>query len=110
MLAAVLYGKEDVRIERVPIPDVGPGEVRVRIAAALTCGTDVKVYRRGYHAAMLRPPCGSDTNWPARLMRSARGRPDGRLGSELLRRILPPAAAASIAAETGRNSAKTCCL
>ncbi len=56
MLAAVLYGKEDVRIERVPLPAVGPGEVRVRIRAALTCGTDVKVYRRGYHARMIRPP------------------------------------------------------
>jgi L-iditol 2-dehydrogenase len=56
MRAAVLYGKEDVRIESVPVPDVGPGEVRVRIAAALTCGTDVKVFRRGYHAHMLRPP------------------------------------------------------
>lgn len=56
MTAAVLYGKEDVRVERVPIPTVGPGEVRVRIEAALTCGTDVKVYRRGYHAKMIRPP------------------------------------------------------
>lgn len=56
MLAAVLYGKEDVRVERTPMPAAGPGEVRVRIAAALTCGTDVKVYRRGYHAHMLRPP------------------------------------------------------
>ncbi len=56
MTAAVLYGKEDVRIERVPVPGVGPGEVRVRIGAALTCGTDVKVFRRGYHARMIRPP------------------------------------------------------
>jgi len=56
MTAAVLYGKEDVRIERVPLPEVSPGEVRVRIGAALTCGTDVKVFRRGYHARMIRPP------------------------------------------------------
>ena len=56
MLAAVLYGKEDVRMERIPVPEAGPGEVRVRIGAALTCGTDVKVFRRGYHARMIRPP------------------------------------------------------
>ena len=56
MTAAVLYGKEDVRIERIAVPAVGPGEVRVRIGAALTCGTDVKVFRRGYHARMIRPP------------------------------------------------------
>lgn len=56
MRAAVLYGQEDVRVERVAIPSLGVGEVRVRIGAALTCGTDVKVYRRGYHARMIRPP------------------------------------------------------
>src|SRR5580698_2387245 len=56
MTAAVLYGKEDLRIERLPIPTAGPGEIIVRVAAALTCGTDLKVYRRGYHARMLKPP------------------------------------------------------
>ena len=56
MLAGVLHGKEDVRVERVSIPEVKYGEVRVRIGAALTCGTDVKVYRRGYHARMIQPP------------------------------------------------------
>jgi L-iditol 2-dehydrogenase len=56
MNAAVLYGKEDVRIERVPIPEAAPGEIVVRVQAALTCGTDLKVFRRGYHAKMLVPP------------------------------------------------------
>ena len=56
MLAAVLYGKEDLRMERVPVPKPGSGEILVRVAAALTCGTDLKVYRRGYHAMMLQPP------------------------------------------------------
>jgi L-iditol 2-dehydrogenase len=56
MTAAVLYGKQDVRIEQIPIPRVGPGEVLVRIKAALTCGTDLKVYRQGFHARMIVPP------------------------------------------------------
>lgn len=56
MNAAVLYGKEDVRIVRLPVPEAGPGEIVVRVAAALTCGTDLKVFRRGYHKKMLRPP------------------------------------------------------
>lgn len=56
MTAAVLYGKEDVRIEKVPVPKVGEGEVLVKVQVALTCGTDVKVYRRGYHARMIVPP------------------------------------------------------
>jgi L-iditol 2-dehydrogenase len=56
MTAAVLYGKEDVKIERVPIPRVQDGEVLIKVQVALTCGTDVKVYRRGYHARMIMPP------------------------------------------------------
>jgi L-iditol 2-dehydrogenase len=56
MLAAVLYGQEDVRIEQVPVPHAGPGELVVRVSAALTCGTDLKVFRRGYHAKMIQPP------------------------------------------------------
>lgn len=56
MKAAVLHGKEDVRLEEVPERPLAPGEVRVRIGAALTCGTDLKVFKRGYHAKMLVPP------------------------------------------------------
>jgi L-iditol 2-dehydrogenase len=56
MKAAVLHGREDVRIETVPVPPLGPGEVLVRARVALTCGTDAKVFRRGYHARMIVPP------------------------------------------------------
>ena len=56
MTAAVLYGREDVRIEQVAVPRAALGEVVVRVNAALTCGTDRKVYRRGYHAKMIQPP------------------------------------------------------
>ena len=56
MTAAVLYGKEDLRLERVTVPRAAAGELVVRVGAALTCGTDLKVYRRGYHAMMLKPP------------------------------------------------------
>ena len=56
MTAAVLYGKEDLRLEQVDVPRALHGELVVRVGAALTCGTDLKVYRRGYHALMLRPP------------------------------------------------------
>ena len=59
MAAAVLHGSEDLRMERIPVPHAAPGEIVVRIGAALTCGTDLKVYRRGYHAMMLKPPPGT---------------------------------------------------
>ena len=54
--AAVLYGKETIRVESVPEPSLKAGEARVSIEAALTCGTDLKVYKRGYHAKMIVPP------------------------------------------------------
>jgi L-iditol 2-dehydrogenase len=38
------------------MPEAGPGEILVRVKTALTCGTDVKVFRRGYHARMIVPP------------------------------------------------------
>ena len=56
MQAAVLYGKEDVRVESIRVPDLAPGDILVRVGSALTCGTDVKVFRRGYHARMIVPP------------------------------------------------------
>jgi L-iditol 2-dehydrogenase len=56
MKAAILYGREDVRIENVEVPRIGAGEVLLRTRVALTCGTDAKVFRRGYHARMITPP------------------------------------------------------
>lgn len=53
MSAAVLRGKEDLRVEQVNVPSAGECELVLRVGAALTCGTDLKVYRRGYHAKML---------------------------------------------------------
>ncbi len=56
MQAAILHGRQDIRIEDVPVPRAAPGELIVRVGAALTCGTDLKVFRRGYHARMIVPP------------------------------------------------------
>jgi L-iditol 2-dehydrogenase len=56
MMAAVLYGKEQVQLERIPVPAPGPEDILVRVRAALTCGTDIKVFLRGYHARMIMPP------------------------------------------------------
>jgi L-iditol 2-dehydrogenase len=54
--AAILHGREKVQIEDVAPTALKPGEVRIRIEAALTCGTDLKVFKRGYHAKMIVPP------------------------------------------------------
>jgi L-iditol 2-dehydrogenase len=56
MTAAVLYGREDLKIERVDIPSVAEDEVLVRVKVALTCGTDLKVWKQGSHPRMIQPP------------------------------------------------------
>lgn len=49
MKAQMFYGQGDVRYEDVEKPEVGKGEVLIRIGSALTCGTDLKAYLRGHH-------------------------------------------------------------
>ena len=56
MMAAVLYGKEHLQVEPVAVPTLEAGDILVGVKVALTCGTDVKVFRRGYHARMIVPP------------------------------------------------------
>jgi L-iditol 2-dehydrogenase len=56
MLAALLYGQEDLRLEDVASPTPAVGEVVIKVGTATTCGTDLKVWRRGGHARMLQPP------------------------------------------------------
>src|SRR5439155_24762039 len=55
-MAAVLYGREDLKIEKVAIPAVGAEDILVRVKVALTCGTDFKVWKQGYHARRITPP------------------------------------------------------
>jgi L-iditol 2-dehydrogenase len=53
MNAAMFYGPGDVRYEETDIPEIGPGELLVKVGTALTCGTDVKTFKRG-HPILLR--------------------------------------------------------
>ena len=48
--------KRTSRSRESRFPRVGDGEVLVKVQVALTCGTDLKVYQRGYHARMIVPP------------------------------------------------------
>jgi L-iditol 2-dehydrogenase len=56
MRAAVFHGPGDLRDEDIPIPQPAPGELLVRVEAALTCGTDVKTLRRGHPVMIPRLP------------------------------------------------------
>jgi L-iditol 2-dehydrogenase len=67
-MALIFHGPGDVRLEDVPRPEPGPGDVLVQVEVALTDGTDAKAYHRG-HPVLLGPPpspfghefCGVDT-------------------------------------------------
>lgn len=56
MKAVMFYGPGDLRLEERPVPSAGPGEVVVRIGAALTCGTDFKAYRHGHPVLLACTP------------------------------------------------------
>jgi L-iditol 2-dehydrogenase len=45
MRAALLYGKEDLRVEDLPVPEIGADEVLLEVKAAAICGTDIRMYR-----------------------------------------------------------------
>lgn len=51
MKAAVYHGKQDVRLETVPVPHIGPGEVLIRVHTCGICGTDLKKISTGSHSA-----------------------------------------------------------
>ena len=51
MLAAVYRGVNDVRMETVPVPDIGPGELLIRVNTCGICGTDLKKIASGSHSA-----------------------------------------------------------
>jgi L-iditol 2-dehydrogenase len=54
--AAYLLGAESIEIRDAPLEGPGPGEILVEVGAATTCGTDLKVFRRGGHPRMLLVP------------------------------------------------------
>jgi L-iditol 2-dehydrogenase len=56
MKAAMYYDIGDVRYEDTDIPEVGPGEILVKVGTALTCGTDVKTYKRGHPILIKHTP------------------------------------------------------
>ena len=58
MKAIQFYAPEDIRYEEVPIQEPKKGEVLVKIMAALTCGTDVKTFRRGHPVLIKSVPSG----------------------------------------------------
>ncbi|MDH5450394.1 MAG: zinc-binding dehydrogenase [Candidatus Bathyarchaeota archaeon] len=86
MKAALLYGVKNLKVESVDVPDVRVGEVLVKVRAATTCGTDLKIYQRGYVSGVIQLPTifghewagdvvevGEGISWPQKGMRVRAG-------------------------------------
>lgn len=58
MNAVRFYAPENIKYEETEIKEPKSGEVRVKIQAALTCGTDLKTYRRGHPVLIKKTPSG----------------------------------------------------
>jgi L-iditol 2-dehydrogenase len=73
MKAAMLYGVKDLKIEDVSVPEVEAGEVLVKIRAATTCGTDLKIFQRGYVEKIIRLPTVFGHEWAGEVVDVSEG-------------------------------------
>lgn len=73
MKAAMLYGIKDLRIEEIPVPRVENGEVLVKIRAATTCGTDLKIFLRGYVEKVIKLPTVFGHEWAGEVVKVGEG-------------------------------------
>ena len=73
MKAAMLYGVRDLRIMDLEVPKVDVGEVLVRVKAATTCGTDLKIFQRGYVEKVIKLPTVFGHEWAGEVVEVGEG-------------------------------------
>ena len=109
MRALRFHGPGDLRLEDVPRPEPGPGDVLVQVEVALTDGTDLKAFRRGHPVLLGQLPspfghefCGIDVATGRRVVAAnsaagdARGEPIELLNGAYAELLLVPAAIAKV--------------
>ena len=86
MRALLYHGPGELRVEEVPRPEPGPGDVLVEVEVALTDGTDAKAFRRGHPLLLAETPspfghefCGIDVASGRRVV-AANSAPCGQCG------------------------------
>jgi L-iditol 2-dehydrogenase len=73
MKAAMLYGLKDLRVEDVEVPEIKAGEVLVKVKAATTCGTDLKIFQRGYVEKVIKLPTVFGHEWAGEVVEVGEG-------------------------------------
>ena len=66
----MLYGVKDLRVEDVEVPSVSAGEVLVRVKGATTCGTDLKIFQRGYVEKIIKLPTIFGHEWAGEVVQT----------------------------------------
>lgn len=83
MKAQLFYGPGDIRFEETDIPRVGPGEALVKIKSALTCGSDLKTYKRG-HPTMIVKGSVFGHEWAGDIVELGEGVKDFEVGDRVV--------------------------
>jgi len=73
MKAALLYGVKDLKVENIDVPEVELGEILVKVRAATTCGTDVKIFQRGYVDEVIQYPTVFGHEWAGEVVKVGEG-------------------------------------
>ena len=88
MKAIQYYGPQNIKYEEVMIKPPQEGEVVVKVMSALTCGTDVKTFRRGHPVLIKSVPSGFGHEFAGIVEKVGKGVENVKVATELLQRIL----------------------
>ena len=84
MKAVLFYGPQNIKYEETMIKPLDKGEILVKIGAALTCGTDVKTYRRGHPVLIKQIPSGFGHEFAGTVEKVADGVENVKVGDRVV--------------------------
>lgn len=84
MKAVLFYGPQNIKYEETMIKPLQKGEILVKIGAALTCGTDVKTFRRGHPVLIKKIPSGFGHEFAGTVEKVAEGVHNVKVGDRVV--------------------------
>ena len=84
MKAVLFYGPQNIKYEETEIPTLKEGEILVKIDSALTCGTDVKTYKRGHPVLIKKIPSGFGHEFAGTVEKIAEGVNNVKVGNRVV--------------------------
>ena len=84
MKAVLFYGPQNIKYEETMIKPLSKGEILVKIGAALTCGTDVKTFRRGHPVLIKKIPSGFGHEFAGTVEKVADGVTNVKVGDRVV--------------------------